>query len=91
MAFTNKSFKLVLSLNHDRKYPITDITAENLPIFHHLWTAEDCLPADGTAENICQSMKMSTEDLTVCSQLDACYLVSNSCNIVYTIIVVSLR
>lgn len=34
---------------------------------------------------------MSTEDLTVCSQLDACYLVGNSCNIVSITIDVSLR
>lgn len=46
------------------------------PADFHLWTAEDLFPADGTAENVGQAMKMSAEDLTAYSQLDACFLSS---------------
>lgn len=82
---------MVLSLNRDsctlNIQPSTVYVGDSCKPadFHHLWTAGG-LPADGTAENGGQSMKMSTEDLTV----TACYPVSNSYNIISTNHVVSL-
>lgn len=97
MAFTSKSFKVVLKLLHDsctKKYiQSSTVYVDNSckPADFHLWIAEDCFPTDGTAENVCQAMKMLTEDLTVYSQLDAGYLVGNSFNSVSTTNDVNLR